>query len=651
MPLSDIFKQKWTKTLLDRLGLDDKNFPKEVLKNPETELEPFLKNKGIKKEDFDTALSWEISNQKNEYVKKRFWLKENLFSKIRFGEDWSYGYTPELNRYIDPIIALQEYEHFIGRQEKIKHLENILSRSTQGNALIIGEPGVGKMSLAQQFARLSQAGKISSNLANKRVLLLSLNRALAGIKTKGQIQEKLMSLLNQIKSAGNIVLVIDDFHNFVDTSQILIPFLKEGYFQLIAITTYEGLHEQIEKRGDLMPFFEKVEIQELDNETTRQICMDSVQEIESRIPVKITIQAINEIIKKAEVFITDYPFPEKALDILEETAIYVAQQTSRKLVRPEDVNAVISRKTEIPIGELEEAEKEKLINLEKIIHERVVNQEQAVKDISSAMRRTRMGISAKNRPIGSFLFLGPTGVGKTETAKTLAKIYFGSENRINRFDMSEFQGADAVPKMIGSTQNKNSGLLTTAVKENPFSLLLLDEIEKADYNVLNLFLQILEEGWVTNAFGKKINFRNQIIIATSNAGSEFIREKAEKGFDSEEIKKEFLDHILKQGIFRPEFINRFDGTVIFKPLSRENLLEISKLMLNGLAKRLAEKEMIFKFDSALIQKISELGYDPANGARPMRRVIQQKVESLIAQKILKGEIQKNLPFEIKTEDI
>jgi ATP-dependent Clp protease ATP-binding subunit ClpC len=400
-----------------------------------------------------------------------------------------------------------------------------------------------------------------------------------------------------------------------------------------------------------MKFFEKIEIKEPDIETTIKICQDSVREIEMRVPVKITVQTINTVVEKAETYITDVPFPEKALDLLEDTAIYVATKTSDYLVKPEHVNKIISQQTEIPIGSLEESEKVKLLNLENLIHERIIDQEIAVREIASAMRRARLEVGEKKRPIGSFLFLGPTGVGKTETAKALAEIYFGSEKRMNRFDMSEYQGVNAVEKMIGSRQTNKTGLLTTAVKETPFSLLLLDEIEKADYGVLNLFLQILEEGWVTDALGRKINFRNQIIIATSNAGAEFIRQKIKGNTDEETLNTQLVDHVLKEGIFRPEFINRFDGVIMFKPLSHEDLLKISELMLTTLKKRLAKKDLSFNFNDDLVEKIAELGYDPANGARPMRRVIQKKVEDLIAKKLLKEEIEKEKAFEIKAEEI
>jgi ATP-dependent Clp protease ATP-binding subunit ClpC len=281
----------------------------------------------------------------------------------------------------------------------------------------------------------------------------------------------------------------------------------------------------------------------------------------------------------------------------------------------------------------------------------VVDQELAVKEIASAMRRARLGVAAKNRPMGSFLFLGPTGVGKTETAKALAEAYFGAEARMLRFDMSEYQGASAIDRIIGSSTTQNPGILTTAVRENPFSLLLLDEIEKAEPNVLNLFLQVLDEGWLTDASGRRVNFRNLIIIATSNAAAELIREIVQQGADPSGLKQKIMDAVQQNNIFKPEFLNRFDGVVIFKPLSREDILQIAKFQLVGLAKRLQGQELIFQPTEELIQKVALLGYDPTYGARAMKRVIQDSVEDLIAKKMLKGEIQKQVPFEIKAEEI
>ncbi|MDO8555045.1 MAG: ATP-dependent Clp protease ATP-binding subunit [bacterium] len=657
LKFKEIFKKPWSKEIWERIGVNIENVPKDLIKSlqdenhdePQDKLDEFLKQNGIEKKDFETAFIWEISKQQDIYLKKRFWREENLFNLEGLGRDWAYGHTSLLNQYSEPINALANYEHLLGRRAELDAIERILEKNNQSNVLIIGEPGVGKMSLAQKFSRLVKTGRISPLLAYREVIMLNLRQAIAGLKTTGEIEARLIALFTQAKLAGNVILIINDFHDFQNISRVILPFLEGGYFQLIAITTYKGLHEQIEKRPELLSYFEKVEVKEPDLETVKTICEDSVREIETRVPVRITIQAINEIVEKSETYITDTPFPEKAIDLLEDSAIF-AHKNSSYLVKPAHVDAVISSQTEMPVGQIESFEKEKLLNLEKLLHQRIISQEQAVTEIASAMRRSRLEISEKKRPIASFLFLGPTGVGKTETAKALAEIYFGSEEKVNRFDMSEFQGSSAIEKMIGSQQKGLTGFLTTAVKENPFSLLLLDEIEKADYGVLNLFLQVLEEGRLTDSLNRKINFRNQIIIATSNAGAEFIREKISEKNDTD-LNKELVNIIIKQQIFKPEFLNRFDGIIIFKPLTPADLLKIAELMLNGLKKRLAKNDLIFNFNPELVEKIAEQGYEPINGARPMRRVIQKKVEDLIAKKLLKNEITKKQPFEIKAEEI
>jgi len=655
MNLEEIFEQSWSKIVFKRLGLNPEQIPPDVKNEPETFLNQFLEQNKIEKKDFSHILEWQIAEQIYRQNSKKFWEKENLFKIGGIGRTWLYGWTVNLDKFSYPLGEAKESPHLIGRRQEVETIGRILSKTNQSNVLLVGESGVGKNTLVKQFARLVNQGRTAPGLAWRRVLELDLNAALAGLTNEGQIKERLIRIFNEASRAGNIILVINDFHNFVSSEKniipILMPFIERSFFQLIAMTTYENLHGQIEKNPGLLKFFEKVEIKEPDLDHVLLILEDSLGQIEKRTNSFITYQALKEIIKTSDQYIGDVPMPEKALDLLEETAIYVAGNTQDYFVLPRHVDLIISQKTEIPVGELAETEKEKLINLEEVLHQRIVNQELAVKEISSAMRRSRLQVAAKNRPFGSFLFLGPTGVGKTETAKALAQAYYGAETRMLRFDMSEYQGVTALERMIGSSVTQTSGVLTTAARENPFSLLLLDEIEKADLNILNLFLQILDEGWLTDALGRKVNFRNMIIIATSNAAGELIREMVQQKIDPDASKQKILDYIQQNNIFRPEFLNRFDGIVIFEPLSQENLIKVSALQLENLSKRLQAQDYIFKPTNDLVTKIAQMGFDPTFGARAMKRVIQDKVEDLIAKKMLRNEIQKKVPFEIKAEEI
>src|SRR4030042_873119 len=582
-----------------RLGINPAQCPQDVKDQPENFLGNFLKQNGVEKEDFSYVAEWLIFEEDYQQQKKRFWDRKNLF--------------------------------------------------------LVGDPGVGKKTLVKEFARLVRQGRTAGSLAYRRVLDLDLNSALAGLDTEGQIKERLIKILNEAARAGNIILVINDFHNFVapekNVIEVLMQYIERAAFQLIAITTYGNLHTQIEKNPSLLKFFEKIELKEQDLYNSLFILQDSLADLEKRSGKIITYPALKEVIKTSDQYIGDIPMPEKAIDLLEETVIYVAGNTEDVFVLPKHVDLVISQKTEIPIGELQVSEKEKLANLESFIHQRVVNQEAAVKEISSAMRRARLAIAAKNRPMGTFLFLGPTGVAQTETAKALAEAYYGNESRMLRFDMSEYQGVTALERMIGSSVTQTPGVLTTAARENPFFLLLRDEIEKADLGILNLFLQVLDEGWLTDALGRKVTFRNMIIIATSNAAGEMIRQMVQQNLNPEQFKQKILDFIQQNSIFRPEFLNRFDGIVIFEPLSQENLLKVSALQLEILAKRMAAQDYIFRPNQELTAKIAQLGYHPAFGARAMKRVIQDKVEDLIAKKMLRNEIQKKVPFEIMASEI
>jgi ATP-dependent Clp protease ATP-binding subunit ClpC len=393
--------------------------------------------------------------------------------------------------------------------------------------------------------------------------------------------------------------------------------------------------------------FEKVEVSEVSERETIQILENFLPYYEKKYKVFITYPALRDLVKYADRYITESPFPKKAIDLLDETVVYVSSFTTSKLVLPEHVARIVSDKTQIPVGEIELKERETLLNLEKLIHQRIIDQEEAVKEISTALRRARADITVRKGPMGAFLFLGPTGVGKTETSKALAEIYFKSEEAMIRIDMSEFSDIKDIPRLIGSIDQE--GILVSKVRERPFSLILLDEFEKAHPNVLNLFLPVFDEGFLTDGLGRKVNFKNTMLIATSNAGYQVILDALKEKTEWSKVKEKLLDFLFKNAIFRPELINRFDAVIVFKPLTKENLLDIAELLLKSLKKNLAQKDIEFEITEPLKEKIVELSYSPVFGAREMRRVIQEKIENLLAQAILLGKIKRGDKVQIAPE--
>jgi len=368
--------------------------------------------------------------------------------------------------------------------------------------------------------------------------------------------------------------------------------------------------------------------------------------LENKYKTFITFPALRKIISLADKYLP-IPFPKSAMDLLDEVLVHLTS-TKEKVLLPKHVNEVVSRKTKVPVGDVEEKERDTLLNLEDLLHQRIINQVEAVREVSTALRRARSQITVRKGPMGTFLFLGPTGVGKTETAKALAEIYFGSEERIIRLDMSEYQSVNDIPRLIGAPGEE--GTLTTKIRENPFSLLLLDEIEKSHPNILNLFLQVLDEGFLTDGLGRKVNFRNCIIIATSNAGYQIILKALKEKTEWVDVKRNILDYIFQEGLFRPEFINRFDSMVVFQPLSQKNLLGIAELMLKKLKNNLKDQNIELIITEPLKEKIAELGYNPTFGARQMRRVIQDKVENVLASALLSKKIKRGDKIEINPDD-
>ncbi len=616
----------------------------------------FLSQNFLDENDVKKVLDWFKDQEKEKERKRRFWELENLLTIKPFGQDLIYGYTPNLDKYSTNLGApLPYWHHLVGRQNEARMVEQILSRSAENNVLILGEPGVGRTTIVLNFARIVTEGRVNPFLSRKRVLELNINSILGEAKDLPERKKILEEILEEAALAGNVILVIKNIDLYfsskderIDLTDVFLKYLSGRDLQIIGITTFWDFQKYLYPNREIIKYFEKIEVSQPTKEEALLILQRISPVFEERTKTFITYQAIKETIEKSDQYLTDLPFPEKAIDLLDEVCVAVSQ-SGKTIILKEDVDWLLSKKTKIPIGEIVEEEKEKLKKLEEILHQRVINQEEAIKEIAKAMRRARTEISAKNKPIGSFLFLGPTGVGKTETAKALAFAYFGSEEKMIRFNMAEYQGKDSLEKAIGSFTLKEPGFFAQKIRENPFSLLLIDEVEKTNPRVLNLFLSILDEGYFQDAFGREVDCRNLIIIATSNAGGEFIREKVSLGQNEENLKNEVIEYVLKNQIFSPEFINRFDAVVVFKPLKENHLREIARLLLKDLNSRLAKKNYQIKITNDLIEKIAKLGYDPAFGARPMKRVIQNKIEDQIAQKILRGEIKMGEEIEIKIE--
>lgn len=561
------------------------------------------------------------------------------------GRDWSYGYTPDLEKYTrDLRLEYEKYPNVIGRKDEIQTLERVLSKTNQNSAILVGESGVGRHVIVYALAKLIEQGLCLPTLSTFRVLRLDLKAALAG---KDQISGKFAVgvLLKEAKAAGNIILVIDaidqyltNSNNSVNLNDTFAEVLSDGKLQIIGITDPASYHQLIIGNTAISSFAEIVKVSPPAHETVlRQLELSIAPVLEKKYSIVFTIQSLHEAIKDSDQYVSDNPFPEKAIELLDETAVFIISEKKKKVIEAQDVQEFLTLKTNIPIGKVTEREKIKLSDLEAQLHKFIINQQHAIETISESLKRGRMLVSNLDRPIGSFLFLGPTGVGKTETAKALARIYFGDEHKLLRFDMAQYQN-EGLERLIGSFARKESGSLTDKIKENPFSLVLFDEIEKADKKIFNILLTLLEDGYIEDVSGKKINARNTIIIATSNAGSEFIREQILKGIKGQELEKQLIDYVLKEQVFSPEFINRFDAAVVYTPLSEGHLREVTKMRLKDVNRKLASKGVQIKITDTLIKTITAKGYDPVFGARAIRRTIQTDIESVVAQKLLSGEV-------------
>lgn len=560
--------------------------------------------------------------------------------------------TPGLEPYIRDITAEARrgvLPSLIERKDLVDEVALILARSGENNVVLVGEPGCGKTYLVYSLAQEIIEGNAPGPLRFKRVVSLDYSALVGGANTEGEILGRMQKIIEEIEYSGNIILFLDEIQNLVAGDKqgkvvysALEPHLSSVKFQVIAATSFENYHATLEQNSEFAKLFQKVEVPESSEEETMAILKMVSWGFERRQKVTISFPALRAAITLSKQYIHDRMFPDKAVGILDESAVAVASHNPHGVVGKEDVAKVIALKSHIPITKVTTEEKEKLLNLENVLHQRLIDQNEAVVAVSDALRRARAGLQEGKRPIASFLFIGPTGVGKTELARTLAEFYFGSEEIMIRLDMSEFQTKESIYSLIGPPLGQKGselgGRLTEAVRRRPFALLLLDEMEKAHPDILNLFLQVMDEARLTDSAGRKVDFTNAIIIATSNAGTSLIQEEITKGTDMKQI-KEKVSEFLKT-IFKPEFLNRFDGIIIFKLLSHEEVEQVASLMIKKLTINLSQKGIKVETTPSLLTKLAERGYDPTLGARPLRRLIQDQVEAKIAKKILKGELKR-----------
>ncbi len=561
---------------------------------------------------------------------------------------WTSRPTPTLDRYATDFTDLAretQIGFMIGHEEEYERLVETLGRPANPNAILVGEAGIGKETIIQHLAFMLTKDDVPKNLFDKRLVSLDIQGLVAGAPPD-ELNARLKKIVDEIYMAGNVILAIPDIHNLVKTSgtaylsaaDALMPIIMNNEFPVVGSTYPKEFKQAIEPRSDFVGAFEIIRVQEVNEEDAEKILTYESLILEKEYDITVSFGAVKRAVVLAKKYFHEKFLPSSAEELLK-SSIVQAEARGEKALGPDRVTAVAEAKLHIPLHEAEGDEAERLLNMEKIIHERLVDQEEAVSAVAQALREYRSGLIRKGGPIASFLFVGPTGVGKTELAKILAGIQFGSEKMMTRFDMTEYQDKASFVRFIGAPDGSTHGALTDAVLEKPYSLILLDEFEKAYPDILNLFLQVLDDGRLTDSVGRTVDFTNTIIIATSNAHSDIINEALSKGesmSDIEEyIKKRLVD------IFKPELLNRFTKTIVFKNLMPDDLRTIAEFNLHELAERVKEQGIFLDFDPAAVALVAKLGYDPAFGARPLRRVIDERIraplsEALLSKKIKKG---------------
>ncbi len=620
----------------------------------------FVFEKGVRPQDISAASEWVERKLKRQRRKSRFWGRVALGQTRGIGSDLSYGVAYSLERYSTDLTRAvsqgrTDFRHLYGT-DAIGQMETVLSRGESANVLLVGAEGGALLDVVVDFAHDVVNGFTHGRFSSAHLMLLDWKMLLSGMHTKQEFEERMLKMMNSAVKAKNIIIVIDDYPGFYTSAQtlgsdivsIIDPYASSGRVSFIATGDMGQYHALLEQNGAFRARFETIIIPEPEKSSLTRSLEDAALLLERSYPVLFTYPAIRAIREGSQRYFVDAVMPDTALKLMAELAPLVSAQGDAT-VGYDNVMNYIQAKTQIPVGTITDEERKKLENLEKELHMHVVGQEKALQVIANALRRSRAGVRNPNRPIGTFLFIGPTGVGKTEVAKALARVFFGAESAMIRFDMSEFQSEDGLARLIGAPGGP-SGVLANQLREHPYSVLLLDEFEKTHPKVLDLFLQIFDEGVFHDAGGKKVNAQNTIMIATSNAGATLIRKAVQEGIPLESVEKQIIDGIITEGKYKPELLNRFDALVLFHPLTKDDYRQIALLMVEKLKKRLRDRNIDIAVNDVLIEALLAKGVDPDFGARPMNRAVQELVEQTIASKIISGQVKPGTTVTFKRED-
>jgi len=609
-------------------------------------LQEYLFKRTITRDDIIWISNWFTHVEEAQRRTRAFWERDYLLHIPSIGKTWTYGYTPNIDAFTEDLTEEAiPYNQFFGRKKELEAIERYLSQKMRNNVALVGETGVGKHPLLISLAHSMKEGRVYPAIEGKRMLMLNLERLFGNDIDASQRKVTLTSILDEGTSAGNIVLVIDEFDRFIgvgqdriDMSDVFYHHLRDGRLQIIVLLSPGAYQQHLRLNATLADVFEIVEIKPISKEEAMELVSTLLPTFEGG-SVFFLYEGLRELVNETDRFIKDVPFPEKAITAVDGIVAQRKDAENSGPIGPNDVSTYLEGQTHVPIR-VSGDEGKILLTLETEMNKQVIGQGEAVATVAQALRRVRVDLSARiDKPIGTFLFLGPTGVGKTETAKVITRTFFNNAASLIRFDMSEFKEESAIKQFVGDFVSGKVGILTRELTEHPYGVLLLDEFEKAHKDILNLFLTALDEGYITDAFDKKVYLTNTIVIATSNAGAEFIRERITSGItEQNQLQKDVVEYVQKEGIFTPELINRFDAVVVYHPLTKQNISDIFDLSVLSLANEVYAKHGIrLHVSGETKEKVIREGYNPEFGGRVLTRAIQKFIEDALAQKILKNE--------------